>query len=62
MSFAYLPVNLGYAFGPMLGGQLVKADLFLIFPTAFVFTGLGLLVVQLARGQPAPTRDLSLGS
>ena len=32
MSFAYLPVNLGFSFGPMLGSQLVKRDHFHIFP------------------------------
>ena len=52
MSFAYLPVNLGFSFGPMLGSQLVKLDLFYIFPTAFLFTGLGLIVLNMARRQP----------
>ena len=55
MSFAYLPANLGYFVGPILGSQLVKADLFSIFPVACAFTALGLLVVRLARGQPAPS-------
>jgi MFS family permease len=54
MSFAYLPVNLGYSFGPMLGSQLVKLDLFYIFPAAFLFTSLGLLVVNMARRRPVP--------
>lgn len=54
MSFAYLPVNIGFSFGPLLGSQLVKLDLFYIFPAAFVLTGLGLLVVNLARRQPMP--------
>jgi DHA1 family multidrug resistance protein-like MFS transporter len=54
MSFAYLPVNLGFSVGPMLGSQLVKADLFYIFPTACLFTGLGLLAVNFARRQPVP--------
>jgi DHA1 family multidrug resistance protein-like MFS transporter len=54
MSFAYLPVNLGFSFGPMLGSQLVKYNLFYIFPTACLFTGLGLLVLNIARGQPMP--------
>lgn len=57
MSFAYLPVNIGYSFGPMLGSQLVKLDLFNIFPAAFVLTGLGLLVVNVARRQPSPAGD-----
>ena len=32
MSFTYLPVNLGFSFGPMLGSQLVKRNHFHIFP------------------------------
>ena len=55
MSFAYLPVNVGFSFGPMLGSQLVKIDLFYIFPAACLLTGLGLIVLNLARRQPAPT-------
>ncbi len=57
MTFAYLPVNIGYSFGPMLGSQLVKYDLFNIFPAAFVLTGLGLLVVNVARKQPMPVEE-----
>jgi len=53
MSFAYLPVNVGFSFGPLLASQLVKLDLFYIFPTAFLFTGLGLLVLNIARRQPS---------
>lgn len=54
MSFAYLPVNVGFSFGPMLGSQLVKLDLFYIFPTACVFTAMGLAVLSVARRQPVP--------
>ena len=54
MSFAYLPVNVGYFFGPMLGSQLVKAGLFYIFPAACVLTAIGLLILRLARRQRAP--------
>jgi DHA1 family multidrug resistance protein-like MFS transporter len=54
MSFAYLPVNVGYFFGPMLGSQLVKLGLFYIFPAAFAFTLAGLLVLSAARRLPAP--------
>ena len=54
MSFAYLPVNLGFSFGPLLASQLVKLDLFYIFPAAFLFTGLGLFVLNMARQQPVP--------
>jgi len=54
MSFAYLPVNVGYFFGPMLGSQLVKAGLFYIFPAACVLTAIGLLILRLAHRQRAP--------
>jgi len=54
MSFAYLPVNIGFSFGPLLASQLVKRDLFYIFPAAFLLTGLGLFFLNLARRQPVP--------
>ena len=57
MSFAYLPVNVGYSFGPLLASQLVKLNLFYIFPTAFLITGLSLLVLNIARRQPAPVGE-----
>jgi MFS transporter, DHA1 family, multidrug resistance protein len=52
MSFAYLPVNVGYSLGPMIGSQLVKLDLFYIFPAACLLTGLGLVGLIMARRQP----------
>ena len=55
MSFAYLPVNLGFSFGPLLGSKLVGLNLFYIYPAAFLFTGFGLLVLYLARRQPVPS-------
>ncbi len=61
MSFAYLPVNIGFSFGPMLGSQLVKLDLFYIFPAAFVLTGLGLFALDLARRQPVPAEASPIG-
>jgi MFS family permease len=54
MSFAYLPVNLGFSFGPLLGSKLVGLNLFYIYPAAFIFTGVGLFVLDLARRQPTP--------
>jgi len=54
MSFAYLPVNLGFFLGPALGSQLVGVSLFAIFPAAFVLTGLGLITLIFAQRQPAP--------
>jgi MFS family permease len=55
MSFAYLPVNLGFSFGPLLGSKLVGLNLFYIYPAAFLFTGLGLMVLNIARRQPMPS-------
>ena len=60
MSFAYLPVNLGFSMGPALGSLLVGLNLFYIFPAAFVFTGLGLFVLNIARNQPAPSEAVSV--
>lgn len=54
MSFAYLPVNLGFFFGPLLGSQLIAKDLFYIYPAAFLFTALSLWVLDLARRRPGP--------
>ncbi len=54
MSFAYLPANLGYFLGPSVGSQLVKLELFYIFPVACLLTALGILVLNVARGQPVP--------
>ena len=46
MSFAYLPVNLGYSLGPAIGSLFIHTSLFAIFPVASLLTliGLGLLV------------------
>ncbi len=60
MSFAYLPVNIGFSMGPMVGSQLVRLDLFYIFPAAFVLTGMGVLVLNLARRQPVPAEAAGL--
>jgi DHA1 family multidrug resistance protein-like MFS transporter len=54
MSFAYLPANLGYFLGPSLASQLVKLDLFYIFPAACLFTVLGVIVLRTARRQAPP--------
>jgi DHA1 family multidrug resistance protein-like MFS transporter len=54
MSFAYLPANLGYFFGPSVGSQLAKLDLFYIFPVACALTVLGIMVLNVARKQPVP--------
>jgi MFS family permease len=46
MTFAYLPLNLGFVAGPGLGALIVSRDVFGIFPaaTAFELCGVGLLL------------------
>jgi MFS family permease len=53
MSFAYLPVNVGYMIGPAIGSVVAHGNLFMIFPIAAVFSALGLLVLRVAKGRPA---------
>jgi MFS family permease len=52
MTFAYLPANVGFVFGPALGSVIASVDVFLVFPAAAVLTALGLLAVIYAWHQP----------
>lgn len=52
MTFAYLPLNLGFVLGPGLGGFVASADVFLIFPTALVLGFSGLAAVAYAARRP----------
>jgi MFS family permease len=54
MTFAYLPVNLGYAVGPALGTIVAgsSAGLTAIFPLAAVITAVGIGALAVARRQP----------
>lgn len=51
MTFAYLPLNLGFIVGPGLGAFLVSRDAFAIFPAAgsFELAGVGLLAYAARR-------------
>ena len=51
MTFAYLPLNLGFIVGPGLGALLVSRDAFSIFPAAAMFelAGVGLLAYAARR-------------
>ena len=51
MTFAYLPLNLGFVLGPLLGSFVASTDPFAIFPLAVVLalTGLGLVALALRR-------------
>jgi DHA1 family multidrug resistance protein-like MFS transporter len=53
MTFAYLPVNVGFALGPTLGAIVARySDLPAIFPLAAVVTLLGIGALAVARRQP----------
>jgi MFS transporter, DHA1 family, multidrug resistance protein len=54
MTFAYLPVNVGYAVGPALGALATRTPWGLptIFPLAAVVTVLGIGALAVARRQP----------
>ena len=52
MSFAFLPVNVGFAVGPLLASPLARANVFLVFPFAGAVTALGLLALLWSRRQP----------
>ncbi len=51
MSFAYLPVNLVFIFGPLVGSVITRAGLFTVFPAAFVYTLCSLFVLYYAWRQ-----------
>ncbi len=51
MSFAYLPVNVGYILGPAIGSIITRISIFSIFPAAAAFTILGILALIVARRQ-----------
>ena len=54
MSFAYLPVNVGFMVGPAIGSVVTQLSLFAVFPTAAFITALGVGALGLAaRIKPA---------
>lgn len=52
MTFAYLPLNLGFVVGPALGSLVAAADPFAVFPLAAVLEVMGLVLVALALRRP----------
>lgn len=52
MTFAYLPLNLGFIVGPAIGAFLVSRDAFLIFPAAMVFTLAAVPLLAAAARRP----------
>ncbi len=53
MSFAYLPVNVGFIIGPAIGSVVTRAGVFAVFPTAAVITALGVGALVIAYRQAA---------
>ena len=51
MSFAYLPVNVGFMLGPAIGSVVTRSSVFAVFPTAAVLTALGIGVLWIAAQQ-----------
>ena len=54
MTFAFLPVNVGFAVGPALGSLVTQTSMGLaaIYPVAGVVTALGIGVLALAYRRP----------
>jgi DHA1 family multidrug resistance protein-like MFS transporter len=54
MAFAFLPVNLGVALGPLIASPVARANVFLVFPLASAITLVGLFVLVWAQRQRVP--------
>lgn len=52
MSFAFLPMNVGFMVGPAIGSIVTRGSVFAVFPTAAVLTALGIGMLWLAARQP----------
>ena len=48
MTFAYLPVNVGFIVGPAIGSIMTRYNIFAVFPVAACFTALGVGALALA--------------
>jgi len=51
MSFAFLPLNMGFVVGPAIGSLITRTTVFAVFPTAAVLTLLGLGLLWLSYRQ-----------
>jgi len=49
MSFAYLPVNIGFLVGPAIGSVATSRSVFAVFPMAALLTAVGVAAMWLAR-------------
>ena len=52
MSFAFLPMNVGFLVGPAIGSVVTRSNVFAVFPTAALLTIGGLAMLWLAWRQP----------
>src|SRR5512143_2476773 len=52
MSFAFLPMNVGFTIGPAIGSVITRGSVFAVFPTAALLTALGIGALWLARREP----------
>jgi DHA1 family multidrug resistance protein-like MFS transporter len=58
MSFAYMPVNVGFMVGAAVGSRITQSSLFNIFPAAALFTLFGLLLLWVAsRHSPGSNKN-----
>jgi DHA1 family multidrug resistance protein-like MFS transporter len=53
MSFAYLPVNMGFFIGPAIGSIVTRVSLLAVFPLAAVVTALGIGALVIAARRAA---------
>jgi len=51
MSFAYMPMNIGFMVGGAVGARITQTSLFNIFPAAALFTAMGLVALAIAHRQ-----------
>jgi MFS family permease len=51
MSFAYLPVNVGFMIGPAIGSVVTRSSIFAVFPLAAGMTAVGIGALALAARQ-----------
>ncbi|OLC22021.1 MAG: hypothetical protein AUH33_00560 [Chloroflexi bacterium 13_1_40CM_68_21] len=61
MTFAYVPVNMGFVIGPAIGSVVASIDVFLVFPAAAALTAMGLAAVIFAWRQPMLVEAIQAG-
>jgi MFS family permease len=59
MSFAYLPMNVGFLVGPSIGSLITRLSIFAVFPAAAILTAIGIGVLWIAYRQPVQERASS---